>query len=100
MCNDSLAMLGHANYQINMTRREFIKPEMRYDFVHFCASSVPYTKWLFGGNVPKTAKEIEVCSKQNRSTEGCSKLKRSVHGGLGSKSRIRPPYPQRVVKGD
>ena len=63
MCNDSLAMLGHANYQINMTRREFIKPEMRYDYVHLCASSVPYTKWLFGDNVSKTAKEIEDCSK-------------------------------------
>ena len=28
-CNDSLALFGHANKQVNMTRRELIKPELK-----------------------------------------------------------------------
>ncbi|KAK3095831.1 hypothetical protein FSP39_019712 [Pinctada imbricata] len=63
LCNDSLALFGHANHQLNMTRRDLIKPEMRYGYGHLCASSVPYTKWLFGDDVSKKAKEIEDCSK-------------------------------------
>ena len=63
LCNDSLALMGHANYQLNMTRRDLIKPDMRHGYTHLCASSVPFTKWLFGDNVSKTAKEIEDCSK-------------------------------------
>lgn len=62
-CNDSLALLGHANRQMNMTRRDLIKPELRYEYLHLCAQSVPYTAWLFGDDISKTAKEIEDCSK-------------------------------------
>lgn len=62
-CNDSLALLGHANRQMDMTRRNLIKPELRYEYLHLCAQSVPYTAWLFGDDISKTAKEIEDCSK-------------------------------------
>ena len=62
-CNDSLALFGHANRQVNMTRRELIKPELRYEYLHLCAQTVPYTSWLFGDDISKTAKEIEDCSK-------------------------------------
>lgn len=62
-CNDSLALFGHANKQVNMTRRELIKPELRYEYLHLCAQTVPYTSWLFGDDISKTAKEIEDCSK-------------------------------------
>ena len=62
-CNDSLTLFGHANRQINLTRRDFIKPELRFEYLHLCAQSVPYTSWLFGDDISKTAKEIEDCSK-------------------------------------
>ena len=62
-CNDSLALFGQTNRQINMTRRDLIKPELRYEYLHLCAQSVPYTAWLFGDDISKTAKEIEDCSK-------------------------------------
>lgn len=61
-CNDSLALLGHANKQMNMTRRGLIKPELRYEYLHLYAQSVTYTAWLFGDDISKTAKEIEDCS--------------------------------------
>ncbi|KAK3092455.1 hypothetical protein FSP39_003008 [Pinctada imbricata] len=62
-CNDILALFGQTNRQINMTRRDLIKPELRYEYLHLCAQSVPYTAWLFGDDISKTAKEIEDCSK-------------------------------------
>lgn len=58
-CNDSLALLGHANRRINMTRRDLIKPELRYEYLHLCAQSVPNTAWLFCNDISKTAKKIE-----------------------------------------
>lgn len=60
-CNDSLALLGHANRQMNTTR-DIIKPELKYEYLHLCVQSVPYTAWLFGDDISKTAKEIEDCS--------------------------------------
>ncbi|CAG2196222.1 unnamed protein product [Mytilus edulis] len=62
-CNDVLALLGHANRQLNMTRRDFLKPEMMAEYVPLCSHSVPYTNNLFGDDVSKVAKDIEDCSK-------------------------------------
>jgi hypothetical protein len=62
-CNDSLALLGHCNRQINLLRRDLIKPYLCWDYVHLCAHSLPYTNFLFGDDVSKSAKEIETCNK-------------------------------------
>lgn len=58
-CNDTLALMGHANRQINLARREFMKPDLDSNYVHLCAQSVPYTSQLFGDDVSKAAKDIE-----------------------------------------
>ena len=62
-CNDVLAPLGHASRHIHTTRRDFRKPELMSENLHLCSHSVPFTKWLFGDDVSKTAKDIEDCSK-------------------------------------
>ena len=61
--NDAIALLGHTNKQINMLRRDLLKPELRNEYNHLCTHSLPYTNQLFGDDVSKTAKEIEECSK-------------------------------------
>ena len=33
-CNDALAILGHTNRKVNITRRELMKPEMCSEYVH------------------------------------------------------------------
>ena len=58
-CNDTIALLGHANKQINLSRRYFMKPDLDANYVHLCAQSVPYTSYLFGDDVSKAAKDIE-----------------------------------------
>lgn len=62
-CNDALSLLGHANFQTNMARRDFLKPELKREYGHLCTHSIPYTSELFGDDVSKTAKEIEDCAK-------------------------------------
>ena len=58
-CNDTIALLGHANRQINLARRDFMKPDLDANYVHLCAQSMPYTSYLFGDDVSKAAKDIE-----------------------------------------
>jgi hypothetical protein len=67
-CSDSLALFGHANGQVNMTRQELIKPQLRYEYLHLCAQTVPYTSWLFGDDISKTAKEIVDSQKFKRTS--------------------------------
>lgn len=62
-CNDVLALLGQTNKQINLARKDFIRPELNRDYSHLCNHNRPFTKLLFGDDVSKTAKEIEDCSK-------------------------------------
>jgi hypothetical protein len=55
-CNDALAILGHTNRKVNITRHELMKPEMCSEYVDLCAQSVEYTSFLFGDYVQKRAK--------------------------------------------
>ena len=80
--NDSLALLGHANKQVNMIRRDLLKPEMRNEYAHLCTHSLPYTNQLFGDDVSKTAKEIEECSKIG--------YKLQYGSGRGQQGHFRP----------
>ena len=88
-CNDSLTLFGHANRQINITRRDFIKPELRFEYLHLCAQSVPYTSWLFGDDISKTAKEIEDCSKIGH------RIQHNSRGG-SFRGRMRGRFRMRV----
>lgn len=83
-CNDALALLGHANRQVNMARRDFLKPELRNEYAHLCTHSLPFTNQLFGDDLSKTAKEIEECSR----------IGYKLLHGRGS-YRGRPPYMHR-----
>lgn len=58
-CNDVLALMGHSNRQINLTRRDLLRPELKEEYNHLCNHSLPYTKELFGDDVSKAAKDIE-----------------------------------------
>ncbi|XP_060596689.1 uncharacterized protein LOC132750691 [Ruditapes philippinarum] len=97
-CNDSLALLGHANRQVNMLRRDLLKPEMRNEYAHLCTHSLPYTNQLFGDDVSKTAKEIEECSRiGHRLQYGPSRG--SYRGRPGFRPRIRGGFSRGGFRG-
>lgn len=60
---ESLALLGHANRQLCMLRRESMKPDMKGEYTHLCSHNLKYTDYLFGDDVPKTVKDITESSK-------------------------------------
>jgi len=60
---DSLALLGHSINEVNLKRRELIKPELNDQFKQLCSSQTPVTKLLFGDDLPKSVKEISETNK-------------------------------------
>ena len=51
---DSIALLGHANWKLNIKRREVIKPDLNPPFTRLCKEEIkPKTK-LFGDDLSPT----------------------------------------------
>ena len=55
---DSWACLTAANNELNMLRRELIKPELNQRFAHLCRPSVKVTNLLFGDDLGKQIKDL------------------------------------------
>lgn len=62
-CMDSVALMGHANRQICLLRREMMKPDVLDDYGHLFNQNVSYDKFLFGGDVPKKVDDIGKCNR-------------------------------------
>ena len=60
---DSLALMGHSINEVNIKRRELIKPDLNDQFKQLCGSHSPVTKLLFGDDLPKSVKEISETNK-------------------------------------
>ncbi|XP_072174670.1 uncharacterized protein [Diadema setosum] len=55
---DALALLCSANFELNSLRKEFMKPDIGYQFQHLCKPSTPVSKFLFGDDLGKQMKDI------------------------------------------
>ena len=60
---DSLALMGHSINEVNIKRRELIKPDLKDQFKQLCCLHTPVTKLLFGDDLPKSVKEISETNK-------------------------------------
>ena len=60
---DSLALMGHSINEVDIKRRELIKPDLNDQFKQLCGSHTPVTKLLFGDDLPKSVKEISETNK-------------------------------------
>ena len=88
-CNDALSLFGFTNKQINMTRRDVIKPELKSEYLQLCNPSVPFTSELFGDDLSKTTKDIEDMSRIGYKLNQTSRIK-----GFGQKRpSFRAPPP-------
>jgi hypothetical protein len=56
---DTLALLCHANFEMNCLRKEFIKPDINVKYVHLCKPTNPVTKWLFGDDLSQKVKDMK-----------------------------------------
>ncbi|XP_077978034.1 uncharacterized protein LOC144433587 isoform X1 [Glandiceps talaboti] len=55
---DAIALSAYANFELNMRRREFIKPDLHQNYRHLCSQSVPITTELFGDELSKQLKDL------------------------------------------
>lgn len=99
MATDAIALIGAANFDLNMRRRDNIKLELNDDYKHLCSSTVPFTDSLFGDDTDlskqlkdlaeatKVSKKIRQDTKSDtRKTSGYRSFK-NKHRGFGYKHR-------------
>ncbi|KAJ8022303.1 hypothetical protein HOLleu_37159 [Holothuria leucospilota] len=55
---EALALLAQTNTEINMYRRELIKPDLNSRFHPLCKADVRVTKYLFGDDLGKVVKDM------------------------------------------
>ena len=68
VATDAIALIGAANFELNMRRRDNIKPELNEDYKHLCSSSVPFTESLFGNDsdLSKQLKDLAEATKVSK----------------------------------
>ena len=84
---DGVLLLANANMEVNVRRREALRPELHASYRYLCATSNPISSELFGDDLPKAVKDI---TDTNRIT---SKLQRDK-----KESYRRGRQPERLDK--
>ena len=84
---DRVLLLANANMELNVRRREALRPELHASYRYLCAPSNPISSELFGDDLPKAVKDI---TDTNRIT---SKLQRDK-----KESYRRGRQPERLDK--
>ena len=60
---DSLALLGHATYELSLWRRDIMRPSINKELRALCNQQFPVTDFLFGDDVQSSLKTIKECNK-------------------------------------
>ena len=80
----SLVLVGH--YNLNMLRRDLIKPDLHKDFKSICARTNPISAELFGDELPKRLKDIGDTNRVGAKVG----LARANHNRAGGSNGNRP----------
>ena len=67
---DALSLLTHVNYELNMQRKQLMKPDIGRDYASLCSPHVPFTDWLFGDDLQKQLKGIGDVNKIGAKVQG------------------------------
>ena len=95
---DAVILLANANTEVNLRRRERLKPELHPSYRHLCNPSNTITSQLFGDDLPKPVKDIAEANKisskihgDRRSADRRDKRQRSrPFAGSNSRAPYRP----------
>lgn len=94
LLSDSVVLLANANNELNMRRKELIKPDLHHDYKYLCSSSIQSTSWLFGDELPKQVKDLTEVNRVGRKvTQSGQASNKST--GFGYKSRSSGSYYNR-----
>jgi len=68
---DSIALMGHATYELSLRRRDLMRPSINKELRALCNQQIPVTDQLFGNDVQNSLKTIKECNKiANSCTQG------------------------------
>jgi hypothetical protein len=88
---DSVALLGNANWTLNMKMRELIKPDLNPPFTRLCREEIKPTLKLFGDDLPKHMKDMSEATKVSKQMQKHSQDNRGSAQSLrGRYGRFRP----------
>ena len=88
---DSIALFGHANWKLNMARREIIKPDLNPPYTRLCKEEIKPTTKFFGDDLSKHLKEM---SEVKRAGQQMQKVANgSAHTAKASSLRNQPSKP-------
>ncbi|XP_038053405.1 uncharacterized protein LOC119725881 [Patiria miniata] len=77
LATDTITLMANANIELNLRRRELMRPDLNTQYQRLCAPSVPITQLLFGDDLTKAVHDIKttnkVGNKLGRQTEGRSR---------------------------
>ena len=76
---DAVILLANANTEVNLRRRERLKPELHPSYRYLCNPSNTIPSQLFGDDLPKAVKDIAEANK----------ISSKIHGGRRSAERQR-----------
>ena len=86
-CLDGITLAMTANYDLNLRRREAMRPQFKPEFAKgLCSSASPADEFLFGGDTAKRVKEINELTKL--------KVCRSFPTHRGRSQRYHPHQPR------
>lgn len=60
---DSMTLMANANIELNLRRRDLMRPDLNAQYQRLCAPSVPITNLLFGDDLTKEVKDINATNK-------------------------------------
>ena len=90
---DAIALITHANWDLNHRCRDFIKPDLNRSYQQICSEQTELTENLFGDDLPQKIKDIIATNKVgNKLTDPNGKQTRP-HRSSGQDFR-RPYLPK------
>ena len=92
VAQDTLTCLANAVFEMNMLRRELIKPDLNYKYSHLCKPDVQSTEFLFGDDLTKHIKDL---SELHKATGTVSRGRASSRGRFHPYASFRGRGAQR-----
>ena len=99
----ALALLGYANYDISLRRRDSMRPLLKQDLAGaLCGPDIPVTTYLFGDDFTKSLKDVTQVAQMGRDTgkRHDRNFKSEAKNFSGKWKGWKPPYHKKGSKKD
>ena len=89
---DSIAFFGHANWKLNIKRRELIKPDLNPPYTRLCKEEIKASTKLFGDDLTKHLKEMSEVKRAGQQMQKATNGSIYVAKTLSFKAHRSKPY--------